>query len=507
MKHSEDAVNRDFQRHIENVLKISPGTIAITACNVALTWGEIAEGAGRVCVALNAHGISEFAPVGWAAKNTPGAVMAFVGIVLSGRMVVPLRPSTMGKSFADDIEQQMLEAVVASVNDWKSTEAVENARAAGSVGFVMSEGQRVVETVPTLDMLGSGPFRAEEPELILERLTSGTTGSPKRISVARASVIASLRLGDQNKGEADPSVTLKSSPALLFKPFSHAGGLFGLLLALYQARPIVLFEKFVVDDWVSAVALHKPKVASLVPAMIQMILDAEPEPEPDALASLRAIRSGTAPLDPNVQSQFETRYGIPILVDYGAAEFVGGLAGWTLEDHRKYATEKQGSVGKVKRGVELRVVNSKTFAPTPTNSVGLVEVKSERFGADWIRTNDLARFDQDGFLFLEGRADQAINRGGFKIQPEEVEKQLKLHPDVVEAAVLGKPDKRLGQVPVAVLETAKGAGAPTTESLDTLVRAKLPAYMVPTEYHSLASLPRTNSMKVSRAELRKLMKF
>ena len=323
--------------------------------------------------------------------------------------------------------------------------------------------------------------------------------------VSRSAIIPSLHLGDPKQAETPDNLALKSSPALLFKPFSHAGGLFGLLLALFQARPIVLFEKFNVEEWVAAVAEHKPKVASLVPAMIQMILDAQPEPS--ALSSLRAVRSGTAPLDPDLQTQFQSRYSIPILVDYGAAEFVGGLAGWTLEDHKQYAAEKLGSVGRVKRGVDLRVVDAETFAPLPANSVGLVEVKSDRFGGGWIRTNDLARFDSDGFLFLQGRADQAINRGGFKIQPEEVEKQLKSHPDVVEAAVLAKSDKRLGQVPVAVIEVAKGATMPAPETFNDLVRSKLPAYMVPTEYHALEALPRTNSMKVSRAELRKLMKL
>ncbi|MGA1579670.1 MAG: class I adenylate-forming enzyme family protein [Luminiphilus sp.] len=505
MNDTEGAINRDFQRHLEAVLKLSPNATAISARGADVTWGQLAQGAARVSEALSTCEISEFAPVGWSAKNTPGAVVAFLGIVLSGRMVVPLRPGTISTSFGDDIRQQQLQAVVAGASDWNDVEAVAKASAVGTIGLSLDDDQFRVEAVPGLEKLGEGPFRREEPDLILERLTSGTTGAPKRVPVSRSAIIPSLHLGDPKQAETPDNLTLKPSPALLFKPFSHAGGLFGLLLALFQARPIVLFEKFNVEEWVAAVAAHKPKVASLVPAMIQMILDAQPEPS--ALSSLRAVRSGTAPLDPDLQTQFQSRYNIPILVDYGAAEFVGGLAGWTLEDHKQYAAEKLGSVGRVKRGVELRVVDAETFAPLPANSVGLVEVKSDRFGGGWIRTNDLARFDSDGFLFLQGRADQAINRGGFKIQPEEVEKLLKSHPDVVEAAVLAKSDKRLGQVPVAVIEVAKGATMPAPETFDELVRANLPAYMVPTEYHALKALPRTNSMKVSRAELRKLMKL
>ena len=505
MNDTEGAINRDFQRHLDAVLQLSPNTTAISTRGADVTWGQLAQGAARVSEALSSCEISDFAPVGWSAKNTPGAVVAFLGIVLSGRMVVPLRPGTISTSFGDDIRQQKLQAVVAGASDWDDVEAVAKASAVGTIGLALDDDQFRVEAVPGLEKLGEGPFRKDEPDLILERLTSGTTGAPKRVPVSRSAIIPSLHLGDPKQAETPDNLTLKSSPALLFKPFSHAGGLFGLLLALFQARPIVLFEKFNVEEWVAAVAAHKPKVASLVPAMIQMILDAQPEPS--ALSSLRAVRSGTAPLDPGLQTQFQSRYNRPILVDYGAAEFVGGLAGWTLEDHKQYAAEKLGSVGRVKRGVELRVVDAETFAPLPANSVGLVEVKSDRFGGGWIRTNDLARFDSDGFLFLQGRADQAINRGGFKIQPEEVEKQLKSHPDVVEAAVLAKSDKRLGQVPIAVIEVAKGATMPAPETFDELVRANLPAYRVPTEYHALEALPRTNSMKVSRAELRKLMKL
>ncbi len=503
MKDTDGGINRDFQRHLEAVLSLSPTTTAISARGVDVTWGQLAQGAARVSEALATCEISEFAPVGWSAKNTPGAVVAFLGIALSGRMVVPLRPGTISTSFGADIRQQRLQAVVAGVSDWDEVEAAANASAVGTIGLALDEDQFRVEAVPGLEKLGAGPFRQEEPDLILERLTSGTTGAPKRVPVSRSAIIPALHLGDPKQAETPDNLTLKSSPALLFKPFSHAGGLFGLLLALFQVRPIVLFEKFNVEEWVAAVAEHKPKVASLVPAMIQMILDAQPELS--ALGSLRAVRSGTAPLDPDLQTQFQSRYNIPILVDYGAAEFVGGLAGWTLDDHKRYAAEKLGSVGRVKRGVELRVVDAETFTPLLANSVGLVEVKSNRFGDGWIRTSDLARFDSDGFLFLQGRADQAINRGGFKIQPEEVEKQLKSHPDVVEAAVLAKSDKRLGQVPVAVIEVAKGATMPYPETFNDLVRAKLPAYMVPTEYHALEALPRTNSMKVSRAELRKLL--
>src|SRR5260370_3927927 len=236
--------------------------------------------------------------------------------------------------------------------------------------------------------------------------------------------------------------------------------------------------------------------------MIQMILEAQVTPE--ALSSLKAIRVGTAPLDPQVQDSFEQRYGIPMLMDYGAAEFLGGVAGWTLDDHRAYAVAKRGSVGRARPDVHLKVTAEDTSEELPRGQSGILHIKCDRFGPDWTRTNDLASIDQDGFLFLQGRADDAINRGGFKILPEDVAAVIRRYPGVRDAAVLGKPDARLGQIPVAAVEMTPQTPAPSAELLDAFLRQHLTAYMLPKEFLFVQSLPRTASMKVSRPELKAL---
>ena len=231
-----------------------------------------------------------------------------------------------------------------------------------------------------------------------------------------------------------------------------------------------------------------------------MVLDENPEPE--KLSSLLAIRSGTAPLEQEVQQEFEERFGVPILIDYGAAEFIGGLAGWTLKEYKAHGKVKKGSVGRARRDVHIRVVDEEQFFELQPGQVGLVEVRSTRYGPDWIRTNDLAFIDEDGFIFLRGRIDDAINRGGFKVLPDNVVAILRQHPGVSDAAVVAKRDKRLGQVPIAAIELLHPNTTIDLEELDTAVRKKLPSYMVPVEYRVVASLPRTVSMKVSRPELK-----
>ncbi len=488
---------------IAHSLTLAPDAVAVEYGGATASWGDLARAAFLVEQILCAAGVDPAAPIGWAARNRPPAVAAFVALIANGRMVVPLRPNYAVANFREDILAQRLQAVIGDPDDWSGDGVVDAARAAGSLGVEISGPPFTVRAVPGLEAIGPGPHRPPAPGYILERLTSGTTGAPKRIPVRQDVLIPSLKSGEQRTAGAPERLAPKTSPALLFKPFSHAGGLFGLMLALYQVRPIILFEKFKVDEWVAAIRKYRPKSASLVPAMIRMLLDAEIDPAD--LSSLLAIRSGTAPLEPELQDEFETRFGVPILIDYGAAEFIGGLAGWTIADYRAFGRQKRGSVGRARADVAIRTVDPESLTPQSFGETGLVQIKSERYGPDWIQTNDLALIDADGFIFLRGRADDAINRGGFKVLPEEVAAVLRQHPAIADAAVIGAPDARLGQVPVAALELPPGGARPDSKALDAFLKHRLPAYMVPVEYRVVDALPRTASMKVSRPELKKLL--
>jgi long-chain acyl-CoA synthetase len=489
---------------IRAVLSLEPGAVAIEGAGRKSTWADLAAAAAQIDEALRAARVGRDAPIGWVAHNRPAAVAAFASLAMSEHMVVPLRPPQTSATLPEEIGAQRLQAVIADESDWARQDVCAAAAAAGSMGIAVTGWSPItVRPVAGCLRVGPGPHRPPTPGIVLERLTSGTTGPPKRIPVNGDVLIPSLEAGEQSSPDDGKELRLKRSPAILLKPFSHAGGLFGLLLALYQGRPMVLLEKFVVEEWASAVRRYQPRSASLVPAMIRMILDADVPP--DALRSLRAVRAGTAPLDPQTQVEFESRFGIPILIDYGAAEFIGGVAGWTLDDHRRFGASKRGSVGRARRDVQMQVVSEETGEELPLGRVGVLRVKSARFGPDYFRTNDLASIDDDGFLFLHGRADDAINRGGFKVLPEEVAAVLRRYTGIRDVAVIGMVDARLGQVPIAAVEMMPGMTPPDPRDLDAFARAHLTGYMVPKEYRFVAALPRTASMKVSRPELKAML--
>ena len=178
------------------------------------------------------------------------------------------------------------------------------------------------------------------------------------------------------------------------------------------------------------------------------------------------------------------------------------MAGWTLADHQKYWQAKRGSVGRVNPGAQLRVVDD-DGNPLGTDQPGLLEVKPGQLGpsADWMRTTDMARIDQDGVLWILGRADQAIIRGGFKVMPDDVRAALESHPAVQGAAVVGRPDERLGETPVAVVELRE-AGAADADELLEFLRNRLARYEIPTEIAIVDAIPRTASGKPDLSAIR-----
>jgi long-chain acyl-CoA synthetase len=242
--------------------------------------------------------------------------------------------------------------------------------------------------------------------------------------------------------------------------------------------------------------------ATLPPPAFRSILDAD-VPKAD-LASLNVITTGSASLDLKVQLSFEERYDIPILMSFGATEFSGPIAVMTPDLYAEWGKRKLGSVGRAYAGASLRIVDAEGGAPLPAGEVGILEVRLEHLGPDWVRTSDMAMIDADGFMFHRGRADGAIVRGGFKMLPEGIERALLQHPMIAAAAVVALPHERLGQVPAAAIEVAQGGVAPTEAEIEEHLRARLTAPQIPVAYRIVSTLPRTPILKLDLRAVRAL---
>lgn len=468
------------------------------------TWGEVRALVERIDEALTMVGCHDCSRIGVVLSNRVESVAALIAILGTGRTIVTLNPMQPAARVASDLRASAPQVVLAPAAFWDEDVFADTAFESGMVGFAL-DGAEVTQRC-------GGP-RAERQEPVdegnpvaVEMFTSGTTGPPKRVPLTWRQLDAAMSAVHSHTGAAGPDrAPLSGRVSLVVLALVHIGGMWAVLQALTEARPFVLLPRFTVDDWVTAVAEHKPRIASLPPAAMRSLLSADVPA--DQLASLRAVTAGTAFVSPDMADEFIAKYQIPVLIVYGATEFSGAVAGWTKPLHAQWWSAKRRSVGRPFPGVELRTVDENGDV-LEIGQTGRLEVKAGQTGsgaAGWLRTSDLAHLDTDGFLYIDGRADDAIVRGGFKVQPEVVADALRAHPSILDACVFGRDDDRLGQVPIAAVELTDGMAPVSEDDLKAFIRDHLTGYEVPIAIHTVEALPRSASLKVDRRRLLELL--
>jgi long-chain acyl-CoA synthetase len=342
--------------------------------------------------------------------------------------------------------------------------------------------------------------------------TGGTTGAPKPVSLTHVGTYQSMaNLVRAQKGRPGPLPTCPPEipPNLLALPLFHSGGLQSMLVAVHLGRSMLLLERFAVDRVAELVPRHGVDNLFLLPTMIYDLTRAEPAPD---LSSVRRVLVAGQRLDPSLQAEFEQRFGVMVLSNYGSTE-LGHVAGWTGPD-LKAGRWRPGAVGRVYDGVTVEIRDDDGH-PVPSGEVGELWVRSRRtrgyVAADetaagdllvdgWIRSGDMARLEEDGTLFLAGRRRELIKTGGFQVWPAELEQVIRAHPGVDDAAVVGREDARLGEVPVAVVVPAPGVAdvGELGRELIERCRAELAHFKAVRAVYVLEALPRSEAGKVQR---------
>jgi long-chain acyl-CoA synthetase len=475
-----------LSRRIEHVLRLQPEARAIEHDGQWFSWRQLDVLAERIG-SLVGDGQPQ---VGILLRNRPAQVAALLGVLRSGATVVTINPGRGDERVKADIAQLALPLIIGEPDDVAALGPAD-ATTTVSIADLCAE--------PEVTAAEQDCATTARPGVAVRMLTSGTTGPPKRVDLGY-DMLAHSVMGAAAEQQPAPT-ELRSGVAIVNSPLVHIGGVFRVLQCVAEARPFVLLERFDLERWVDAVRTHRPRAVSLVPTALRMVLHSNLTRED--LAGIRAVTSGTAPLSPEDADAFTAKYGIPVLTSYAATEFGGGVAGWTLVDHQKYWRDKRGSVGRANPGAQLRVIDD-DGVPLGPNQIGVLEVKPAQLGpeADWMRTTDVARVDADGFLWIVGRADQAIIRGGFKVMPDDVRAALESHPGVAGAAVVARDDERLGETPVAMVELRASGAADAAVLVDHL-RDRLARYEIPTEIAVVAEIPRTPSGKPDLGAVRR----
>jgi acyl-CoA synthetase (AMP-forming)/AMP-acid ligase II len=475
------------------------GDPVIYAGALVVTRDELTARVHAIRDALRGLGVEDGTPVAVMLDNNPGAIATLFAVWVAGGVHVPLNP----RLAADEVGRLL--ASVPPVAAVTSGEHMTRFTALGIPVLVLDDDAYRVERVAPRDQ----PVAHCDADIALVQLTSGTTGAAKPVLLTHSGVLA-LMDGVIGKLRGGKSTTRSSTPNLVPVSLSAWAGIYNVLFAFRVGAPIVLMEHFEPREMARLVAQHHITSTVLPPAAIAMCSDDEGI---TSLAPLTFVRSISAPLSPFQARRFHDRFGVGVLNSYGQTEIGGEVIGWTAADWREWGATKLGAVGRPHAGVEVRTVDSELQLRTPALSAGYADTSSSGQGAGlddrvtddgWFRTGDLGWVDDDGFVWLEGRASDQINRGGMKVLPAEVEEVLRAAPGVRDVAVIGEPDDRLGEVPVAFVVVDDGA-ATTDEvdddALEAHCRAHLSPWKIPVRFVRVDALPRNEVGKVVKHQL------
>jgi acyl-CoA synthetase (AMP-forming)/AMP-acid ligase II len=352
----------------------------------------------------------------------------------------------------------------------------------------------------------SGPaapaLAGEGADDCLVLLTSGTTGLPKPVGISHASMAVRIAA---YAAAFDPGAPVQCS--LMSSPGVHIGGLGGMLVGVAGGATIAVMTRFEAGEWLRMVERHRANTAFLVPTMLRRILD-HPRFDQTDLSSLTSVSYGAAAAPVELVEEMIRRFpkGVAYANVFGQTETTGAITAFGPADHvldERGRLLRAGSVGKPLPGVELRILELETGEPVKPGEPGELWVRSAYNAQDgWRQTGDIVRQDADGYVYPQGRLSDTINRGGEKFGPSEIEDVLRLHPDVVDAAVAGLPDREMGERVGAAIVARRPL---TLDEVRAHCARHLARFKAPEKIALVSEIPRTAMWKVSRKAIAELV--
>ncbi|MGH9050484.1 MAG: AMP-binding protein [Acidimicrobiia bacterium] len=460
----------------------TPDAVALRHGDAAVSYADLADAAARFAGRLQADGVSPGNRVALVAINEPAFVVAYLGALHAGAVVVPLNP---------EVPERERDRELAAVEPATFLRRDDLRAGAG-------------DAVPV-----EAVARADD-DLAVVLFTAGTAGHPKAPMLTHGNLTANIHQVLDHPGLR----LLPDDVGLGVLPLFHVFGLnVSLGVALAAGAALVLVDEFHAAPSLRMIREQAVTVVAGVPAMYAAWL-ALPEAEapPDAFASVRLAVSGAAALHPRVAAGVRERFGLAVHEGYGLTEAAPIVTTSALAG----TIPRVGSIGPPLPGVEVRLVDV-DHADVLAGDPGEIWVRgpnvfpgywrddeaTARALTDdgWLRTGDIAVVDEEGELRLVDRSKDLIIVSGFNVYPAEVEDVLREHPDVAEAAVVGEANDRTGEAVVAYVVPTPGR-APTPEDLAAHALRSLARYKCPERVEVVDSLPRSFAGKVLRRELR-----
>lgn len=465
--------------------------------------------ADQIAAGLRHIGISDGDRVLVCLPNCPEVIFSYQGITRAGAIIVPVMFLLHAKEIEFIIRNSGAKAVITSASTLpKIKEAIQP---------IAKKPLMIVTDSPTGDGcislydLGANKEKSQDhteqvteddPAVIL--YTSGMTGKPKGVLLTHKNLYS-------NAASSATGVERTRGTTIGVLPLAHVYGLTVSNVCLLTGSSVVVFQKFDTRALFAAIEKHQVKSFSAVPAMVHAMVSS-PEAQNYNLSSLEKVGSGSAPMPIVLIHAFKEKFHADIHEGYGLSE-----AAPIVTTHREGMPLKPGSVGVPIDGVEIKIVDEDGLE-LPVGAVGELIVRGDNVTPGyyqneeetshvlkngWLYTGDLAKVDEDGYLYIVDRKKDLIIRGGFNVYPRDLEELLAQHEAVSEAAVIGVPDSRMGEEILAIV--VKKAGKETTEQeLLAFCQAHLAKNKTPRKVIFMDYLPRNSVGKVLKTKLREL---
>jgi len=484
---------------------------ALRIADHAWTWAQLGERIDRLAAALLAEGVQPGERIAFLDKNSPACLeAAYAGARIGAVTTVVnwrLAPAELLYALEDSAAVLLLVGAEFSATADQLRARLPALRRVVVVGGEADQYEAW--------LAGATPDAAALPEadpddVVLQLYTSGTTGFPKGVMITHANVAA------HNAASVDVVAPSPDTVAMVPMPLYHVGGLAYALSNLAAGARVVLTRDPLPSLLLDTIEQQGVTDTFIVPALLAVVLQ-DPGLERRDLSGLRHLLYGASPMPGPLMQACLARFPGILGQVYGMTELSGAVTYLSPQDHADAAhPERLLSAGRPYPGIEVRVVDA-DGRELPTGERGELWVRSPQVMAGywrkpeasaetlvedgWLRSGDVARLDEDGFVYLEDRLKDMVISGGENVYPAEVERVLLLHPSVAEVAVIGVPDERWGETVKACVVPVPGAQVDPAE-LEALCREHLAGYKRPTSVDVLEALPRNATGKVLRRELR-----
>jgi long-chain acyl-CoA synthetase len=477
--------------------------VALRQGGTSVSFGALDERAGRYAAGLVAAGAAAGDRVLVALPNSVHLFEMVIGAARVGAVTVPVNTRLSDRELRLVTEDAAPSLVVGDPT------LLDRIPRLGTERHRVAVGPEYETWLSAAEPVDARPWTPDE--VVLQIYTSGTSGRPKGVLLTDGNLAAKVT------GVVDRWGLDQTSTSLLATPLFHIGALSWGLVGLAGGATTILAE----DARPATIARHltedRVTHAFLVPAMLAAL--AREVGAASAFPVLRTVVYGGSPISEGERRVATTVLGPVLRQVYGMTETTGGFTELEPDPARPDADPRSASAGRAYPWVSVEIRDPATLAPLETGEVGEVWTRSgqnclgyhgrpaataELLHEGWLRTGDLGRLDEMGYLYVTGRLTDLIISGGENVYPAEVEQVLRLDPEVADVVVLGEPDPTWGETVVAVV-VLDAASHRTPESIIEGTRGELAGYKRPRRVHIVDALPRNASGKVATAQVRALL--